>query len=101
MNLRCMKLKRCLVLTGILFLMPAAAAAQGGRLNGDVLLPNGALLNERARVTLQTDRGVRSSVYTDNQGHFQFSGLTPSIYEVVVEADGDRFEIAKATVEVF
>jgi len=84
-----------------MFLLPAAAAAQGGSINGNIVLPNGAYLNERARITLQTDRGVRSNVYTDTRGHFQFSGLTPAIYEVVVEADGDRFEIAKATVEVF
>ncbi len=88
-------------MTGILFLISAAAEAQGGRLSGNVLLPNGAFLNERARITLQTNRGVRSSVFTDNQGHFQFNGLTPSIYEVVVEADGDRFEVAKVTIEVF
>jgi tetratricopeptide (TPR) repeat protein len=58
-------------------------------------------LNERARVILQTDRGIKSNVYTDNRGRFQFSRLTPSIYEVVIEPEGDRFEIARATVEVF
>ncbi len=94
-------LKSSLVLAAIFLLMPVAAAAQGGGLSGNVVLPNGAFLNERARVTLQTSRGVKSIVYTDNQGHFQFNGLTPAIYEVVVEPDGDRFEIAKAKVEVF
>jgi tetratricopeptide (TPR) repeat protein len=58
-------------------------------------------LNERARVILQTDRGIKSNVYTDNRGRFQFARLTPSVYEVVIEAEGDRFEIARATVEVF
>ncbi len=101
MNFGYVNLKSGLVLAGILFLLPAAAAAQGGSISGNVVLPNGAFLNERARITLQTDRGVRSSVYTDNQGHFQFNGLTPTVYEIVIEADGDRFEIAKVTVEVF
>ncbi len=101
MNFWCASLKSSLVLVGILFLLPAAAAAQGGSISGNVVLPNGAFLNERARITLQTDRGVRSNVYTDNQGHFQFNGLTPTVYEIVIEADGDRFEIAKVRVEVF
>jgi Flp pilus assembly protein TadD len=100
-NFGLLSLKSGLVLAGIFFLIPASAAAQGGSISGNVVLPNGAFLNERARITLQTDRGIKSSVYTDNQGHFQFKGLPPAIYQVVVEPDGDRFEIAKVTVEVF
>ncbi len=94
-------LKTGLLLLGIYFLFPASASAQGGSITGNVLLPNGAALNERARVVLQTDRGIKSNVYTDNRGRFQFDRLTPSLYEVVIEADGDRFEIAKVSVEVF
>ena len=101
MNFGLLNLKRGVLLAGIFFLIPAAAAAQGGSISGNVVLPNGAYLNERARITLKTDRGVKSNVYTDNQGHFQFNGLTPTVYEIVVEADGDRFEIARVTVEVF
>ena len=101
MNFALLNLKSGLVLAGIFLLIPAAAAAQGGSISGNVVLPNGAFLNERARITLQTDRGIRSNVYTDNQGHFQFNGLTPTTYEIVVEPDGDRFEIARARVEVF
>lgn len=90
------------VLLFSLFLFwPVLSFAQGGSIRGNVLLPNGAFLNERARVTLQTSRGVKSNVYTDEQGRFQFNGLTPSIYEILIEPDGDRFEKAKATVEVF
>ncbi len=101
-NFSCFDLRSGLLLAGLFFLlMPAVAAAQGGSISGNVVLPNGAYLNERARITLQTDRGVKSNVYTDNQGHFQFNGLTPNVYEIVVEADGDRFEIAKASVEVY
>lgn len=101
MNSGLLNLRAGLVLAGILFLMPAAASAQGGSISGSVLLPSGAALNERAKVILQTDRGIKSNVYTDNRGRFQFARLTPSIYEVVIEVDGDRFEIARATVEVF
>jgi tetratricopeptide (TPR) repeat protein len=98
---RICKLRTGLVLFGLLLLIPIAAEAQGGSISGSVILPNGAPLNERAKVILQTDRGVKSNVYTDNRGRFEFSRLTPNIYEVVIEPDGDRFEIARATVEVF
>jgi tetratricopeptide (TPR) repeat protein len=89
------------MLGGLLMLWPVAAAAQGGSISGSVFLPGGAPLNERARVILQTDRGIKSNVYTDNRGRFQFDRLTPTVYEVLIEADGDRFEVGRASVEVF
>ncbi len=101
MNHGLSNLRAALLLLGVLFILPASASAQGGSISGSVLLPSGAALNERARVVLQTDRGIRSNVYTDNRGRFQFDRLTPDLYEVVIEADGDRFEIAKVSVEVF
>src|ERR1700674_3831802 len=89
------------LLAGIVLFLPGSSAAQGGSIRGNVLLPNGSFLNERAKITLQTNRGVRSNVYTDEHGQFQFSGLPPAIYEIIIEPDGDRFEKARATVEVF
>jgi Carboxypeptidase regulatory-like domain len=89
---------KVLLLAALLLLFPAASMAQGGSIRGSVLLPNGAFLNERARVTLMVDRGVKSNVYTDEQGRFQFGGLTPALYEIVIEPDGNRFEKARARV---
>ena len=89
------------LLAALLLLLPASSLAQGGGIRGNVLLPNGAFLNERARVTLMVARGVKSNVYTDEQGRFQFTGLTPAIYEIVIEPDSNRYEKARATVEVF
>jgi Flp pilus assembly protein TadD len=85
----------------MVFLLPALAVAQRGRITGNVVLPNGSFLNERARVKLQTDHGVKSDVFTDDQGRFQFNSLVPTVYTIIVEADRNRFEIATATVEVF
>lgn len=93
--------KKVWLLAGFLLLLPASTLAQGGSIRGNVMLPNGGFLNERARITLQTDRGIRSNVFTDDQGRFQFNGLTPAVYEIVIEANGDRFEKARAKVEVF
>ena len=94
-------LTKVLLLAALLLLFSASAFAQGGSIRGNVLLPNGAFLNERARITLMADRGVKSNSYTDEQGRFQFGVLTPAIYEIVVEPDGNRFEKARAKVEVF
>lgn len=93
--------KHIILAFAFVLFVAATSLAQGGSIRGNVLLPNGAFLNERARVVLMADRGVRSNVYTDEQGRFQFSGLTPAIYEIVVEPDGDRFEKARAKIEVF
>ena len=71
---------KVLLLAALMLLLPAASMAQGGSITGSVLLPNGAFLNERVRVTLMVDRGVKSNVYTDERGRFQFSGLTPTKY---------------------
>src|SRR6266550_4595721 len=71
-----------------------------GSLRGRVLLPGGEFLSESVTVVLQNMRGVEASVFTDNQGQFQFIGLTPGIYEVVAEGDKRRFETTTQQVEV-
>jgi tetratricopeptide (TPR) repeat protein len=85
----------------MLFASATIAAAQGGSISGKVFLPNGSFLNERAKIQLLTERGVKSSVFTDDRGAFEFKSLTPAIYEIVIEADVERFETAKVKVEVF
>src|SRR5450432_1983802 len=87
----------------IIFLLLAAgsAAAQGGSIQGRVALSSGAVLNEQTRIYLQNSRGIKATVFTDNQGQFSFRGLTPGIYDVVVDADPNRFDVTSVTVEVF
>ncbi|HKB66673.1 MAG TPA: DUF2012 domain-containing protein [Pyrinomonadaceae bacterium] len=89
------------VLTMFLLLAATSAQAQGGSIQGRIALAGGERLNEATRVTLQTSRGVKATVFTDNQGQFMFRGLNPGIYDVVVEADPNRFEVTSVTVEVF
>src|SRR5438034_9793290 len=88
-------------LAGLMLLCAGTVAAQGGSISGNVLLPGGGYLNEAARINLENGRGVRSSVFTDNHGHFEFRGLTPATYQIVIEADANRFEVTTVTVEVF
>lgn len=93
--------RRGVVLTMFLLLAATSALAQGGSIQGRIALASGDRLNEATRVMLQTSRGVKATVFTDNQGQFSFRGLNPGIYDVVVEADPNRFEVTSVTVEVF
>jgi len=45
--------------------------------------------------------GVKLSVYTDNQGRFQFQSLAAGNYEVIIEPNNDLYEVTSAKVEVF
>ena len=84
-----------------LLLAAGSAVAQGGSIQGQLALPSGGVLNEATRISLQNSRGVKSTVFTDNQGQFLFRSLTPGIYDVVVEADPSRFDVTTVSVEVF
>ena len=101
MSLNFQHLRRCVGPTIFLLLTAASAAAQGGSIQGRVALASGGVLNEATRIYLQNSRGVRATVFTDNQGQFSFRSLPPGIYDVVVDADPSRFEVTTATVEVF
>ena len=94
-------LERGVVLTVLLLLTTASAVAQGGNIQGRLVFESGAVVNEATKVSLLNSRGVKATVYTDNQGQFSFRSLTPGLYDVVVEADPSRFEIAEVSVEVF
>ncbi len=82
-----------------------AAMGQGssttGSIRGRVVMPNDAPVFESVSVRLESLRGVRSTAFTDNQGNFSFRALPVGIYEVVVEADRDRFDPVSSKVEVF
>jgi Flp pilus assembly protein TadD len=107
--LRLLQLRRVLVPIALSFCTGFVAAQSrtppvttaAGTIRGSVLLPSGSFLNESVKITLQSIRGIRSSVYTDNRGQFQFGGLAAGSYQIVVEADEKRFEVTTATVEVY
>lgn len=78
----------------------APTSTSPGNVRGRVVLPNGAFLSERVRVSLETFRGDQLIAFTDNQGQFQFTGLPPGSYQVVIEGDKSRFETTTQNVEV-
>ena len=103
------------VLTLVGLLLCASASAQIGRrtipedtdktargsIRGRIVLLGGTLVTESIKVTLQTLRETISVIYTDNQGQFEFPGLTPGNYKLEIEGDRLRFEVSTEPVQVF
>lgn len=81
--------------------MGQAGSSSTGSIRGRVVLPNDAPIFESVSIRLESLRGVRSTAFTDNQGNFSFRALPVGIYEVVVEADRNRFDQVSTKVEVF
>jgi tetratricopeptide (TPR) repeat protein len=85
----------------LLSLFTPTFAQSPGSITGKVVLPDGSNLAQGIRISLETMRGVKSNVYTDNQGAFAFRGLTPGSYQIIVEADKTLWETTTANLEVF
>jgi Tfp pilus assembly protein PilF len=81
--------------------MGQAGTSSTGSIRGRVVLPNDAPVFESVSIRLESLRGVRSTGFTDNQGNFSFRALPIGIYEVVVEADRNLFDLVSTKVEVF
>lgn len=74
--------------------------SQTGSIRGRVTLEDGPSTSEAVRIALSNLRGPQGTIYTDNQGRFDFGSLPPGQY--TLEAEGDRllFEAARDDVEV-
>ena len=80
---------------------PSAESAPGS-IRGRVVLPNGAPASEAFRITLSVMRGTQAVAYTDQQGQFEFRGLTPGEYALEAEGgDRGRLDVTRETVQVF
>ena len=62
--------------------------------------PTGNPLDFAVLVRLENIRGVKSTAYTDNNGHFDFPALLPGLYYVVVDGDMSQ-DGDSASTEVF
>jgi Tfp pilus assembly protein PilF len=72
-----------------------------GSIRGRVLAPDGSFVTQHVKLTLQTFREDVMHAFTDNQGQFEFPGLTPGNYKLEVQADPQRFEVFTTTLQVF
>ena len=72
-----------------------------GSIRGRVALPGGAFVAASVKVTLLTVNGPQGTVYSDNQGWFEFSDLVPGNYEVQAEPGGSQLQVVSQTIQVF
>lgn len=95
--------KPCLILWLLVSSSATPSFAQApGSIIGHVLLPSGGTITQSVKVSLETIRGVKSTVFTDNDGGFAFRPLNPGSYQVVVEADRNSvWDTTIVRVEVF
>lgn len=83
------------------FSLLAAQSNSPGSISGRVVLPDGNAITTSIRISLETMRGVKASVFTDNHGGFLFRSLAPGGYQVIVEGDKNLWETTAVNVEVF
>src|SRR5262249_6589535 len=72
-----------------------------GSIRGRVIDPAGAFVNQNVKVSLLTVNGLQSTVYSDNQGWFEFPDQVPGNYEVQAETAGPQFQIVSQSVQVY
>src|SRR5712692_4614243 len=72
-----------------------------GSIRGRVLMPDGAFIGDSLRVRLLTFNGTLATIFTSNQGSFEFPDLLPGNYEVEVEPNGLQLEVISQSVQVF
>lgn len=75
-------------------------SSSSGTIHGKVVLPNGGFVSQSIRISLQTVRGIDSTVFTDTNGTFEFTRLNPGRYQVVVDADPRLYENASESIEL-
>jgi Flp pilus assembly protein TadD len=77
------------------------AETSSGSIRGKVVMPNGSQISQAVRITLQNVRGIQDAIFTDNQGQFEFRGLSSGDYTIEVEADRLKFDTTTEHVQVF
>lgn len=74
------------------FMMTAIAAAQSGRINGQVLDPKGNPYPDVQIVVKSTDTGQTLTTKTDKLGHFSVIGLRTGNYTIYLSNDKDQLK---------
>src|SRR5215472_11616329 len=98
--MKSIKLWAC-VLVGLM-LFSGMALGQGtgasGSIGGTVTDPSGAVLAAATVTATDTERGIKRSISTNNFGHYELTGLTPSVYNISAEHGGFQTSIQKGVV---
>jgi tetratricopeptide (TPR) repeat protein len=74
-----------------------------GSIRGRIVLPDGNYIKSNVRITLQTFRAAAvTTIYTDNQGQFEFPDLIPGNYQLEVDpTDRENFQPSNESVQVY
>ena len=85
-----------------LSLASGIALAQGtgasGEISGTVLDPSGAVLPNATVTATDASRGLKRSITSNANGHYEITGLLPAVYEVSVEHSGFQTSVLKGVV---
>lgn len=68
-------------------------------ISGRIYLPNGRVLDTSVVVELQSTTHPRKTAFSDRNGAFSFTSLSPGSYTIVVDA-GESFEIQTETIYI-
>jgi tetratricopeptide (TPR) repeat protein len=63
-------------------------------------MPDGAPVNQPVKITLHNEQSSGTAIYTDYQGQFEFKNVPVGNYQLEVEADWQKFEVANQRVQV-
>src|SRR5216684_9201165 len=84
------------------FSVSPAARGQGvgtsGEIRGTVTDPAGATVPRATIVAEDTEKGIRRTSLTDDNGQYEFSGLPPATYRITARISGFRTEILRDVV---
>jgi tetratricopeptide (TPR) repeat protein len=72
-----------------------------GSIKGRIVMPGGSFAADSIKVTLLNLRATVATIYTENQGQFEFRSLAPGNYQLEVEADPQRFDVRTESVLVY
>jgi outer membrane receptor protein involved in Fe transport len=81
-----------MLITGILFSIPASAQVAGATLSGTIKDSSGAVLPEAQIVITNVATGVTTKIATNSDGFYTAANLLPGDYEVTVSAKGFNTE---------
>ncbi len=79
--------RRCFEVAFLVVLLAGSAFAQQGVIRGKIRLPSGSTING-VIVELWRSAGLEAHTVSNRDGDFEFAGLIPSSYEVVVKHEG-------------
>src|SRR5215469_8993608 len=90
----------CLVVC--LLVASGVALGQGlgasGTITGTVTDPSGAVLPNATVTATDVERGIKRTTNSDNTGHYELTGLMPTVYNISTERNGFQTSIQKGVV---